>query len=123
MKSLITVSLLSLSCIVVDQASAEPFNDRGPEWLITASPGNAAIADPANHPTLAGVGFNDRGSEWLLTAVPGQGSRECQPGGYVARSYGFNDKSFPSPSITPTTTFGAMVASSSTRQDYRDYRC
>jgi hypothetical protein len=118
MKSLITVSLLSLSCIWVDQASAEPFNDRGPDWMVTVSPGNAPIAGSANHQTLAEVGFNDRSPDWVAVVVPGQGSSECQPGGYVASSYGFNDKSFPSPSLTTTPVSGAMLAGSSTRQDY-----
>ena len=118
MKSIITVSLLSLSCLLVNQASAEPFNNRGPDWIAAVSPGNATRAASEIRPTLAAAGFNDRGQDWLAAVVPGQGPRECQPGDYFASSYGFNDKSYAPSYTAPTPVSGAMVASSTARQDH-----
>ena len=120
MKSFLTVSLVSLSCILANQASAEPFNDRGPDWLAMASPGHAAVASSANRPTLVQAGFNDRDQDWLAAVVPGQGPGECEPGGYFASAYGFNDKSFaPAPSyLSPTGVSGAIAGNSRPHQDY-----
>ncbi len=118
MKSLITVSLLGLSCILVNQASAESFNDRSPEWSAVISSSNATPAGSANRPTLAGAGFNNRSEDWLAAVVPGQGPGECQSAGYVARAYGFNNKSVAPSDTAPTAVSGTIAASSSTRQDY-----
>lgn len=72
MKSFITISLLGLSCILVNQAGAEPFNDRSPEWSAVISSSNAMLAVSENRQTLAGANFNDHSEDWLAAVVPGQ---------------------------------------------------
>lgn len=117
MKSLSTVILLGFSCILLNQASAEPFNDRSPEGNAVISSGKTMIAGSENQPTLAETGFNDRGPDWLATVVPSRGSRNCQLNGYFASSHGFNDKSFVPSNVDPSLVSGKIAASSSTRPD------
>jgi hypothetical protein len=116
MKSLIIVIPLSLSGILVNQASAEPFNDRGSEWSTMVSSGSTVITSSKNRQTLTEAGFNDRSEDWLATAVSGQEPMPCQLSDYFAYSDNFNDKSFTPSYMASTPVSGAIAASSSTRQ-------
>lgn len=87
MKTVTSIVLLGLSVGLLNQAVAEPFNNRGGEVITTLS---AGIDKPHQGEVISLQGFKNRGVNMVVTLPAGTDQRHQ---GAVISSQGFNDRS------------------------------
>ncbi|NJN46823.1 MAG: hypothetical protein HC808_10465 [Candidatus Competibacteraceae bacterium] len=85
MKTQITLALVLASSVAISaSATAEPFNNRGTNYIATAPQGSYTGSEPAIAATQA---FNNRGENFVVTAPAGSMAPRLP---VVVRSEGFN---------------------------------
>lgn len=93
-----TAMTVSLTLGLAYTAAAEPFNDRGEDFLIQSKPG---LPSSAVEVTASPSHFNDRSGNF--PAHLKSGARGLPPAVAVTSSH-FNDRSDPDRSLTPAVT-------------------